>query len=168
MADAQRIGTLMTIAAWAGILLLLTWAASIFLDHQHNPNQSPNSSVDERGAIEVVLQRNRHGHYVAGGMINQQPVDFLLDTGATYVAVDQQMAERLGLRRGPSQVLQTANGQVRGYRTLLSSVSLGDIEITAVPAVVMPNLGDDVLLGMSFLKRLTLVQRGNTLLLKQE
>ena len=168
MSEARRIGALMTIAAWVGVLLLLTWAASIFLERQHNPNMSPETTLGGEGQVQVLLKRNRSGHYVATGTINRQPVRFLVDTGATYVAVGSKQAKRLGLQAGAAQILQTANGEARGYRTLLATVSLGGIEISAVPAVITPGLGDDVLLGMSLLKRLTLVQRGNTLLLQQE
>ena len=168
MFDTGRIGTLMTIAAWAGLLLLLTWAASMYLEQQYNPNSSPDSSNTVDGAIQVLLERNRSGHYVVTGAINRQPVRFLVDTGATYVAVDQTLARQLELRPGAAQYLQTANGSVKGYRTVLKEVSVGGITITTVPAVIMPDLGDNVLLGMSFLKRLTLVQKGNTLMLEQE
>ena len=167
MTDTRRIGTIMTLMAWFAVLMILTWAASIFLEREQNPNHSPETRVNAYGAIEVTLWRNRAGHYVATGAINRQPVQFLLDTGATLVAIDEELADELDLQRGMEQPLQTANGMVRGYRTLLKSVSVGEIELTGVPAVIMPDLDGQVLLGMSFLKRLTLVQQGDTLLLRK-
>ena len=163
----RRLGVMMSIAAWTLGLLLLTWMASTFLDTEYNPNRELPVSFDAQGVAEVRLQRNRHGHYVASGEINGQSVVMLVDTGATDVAIDDSLAERIGLERRGSVVSQTANGEVRGWRTLLSSVRLGSIELKAVPAVILPNLGNEVLLGMSFLKRLTMVQRGDELLLQK-
>jgi aspartyl protease family protein len=168
MSESRKIGVGMTIAAWAGLLLVLTWAASIFLQKQENPNPSPQSTHGADGKLQVLLQQNRAGHYVANGMINQRQVRFLLDTGATFVAIDKRLARKLGLELGPQRQLQTANGTVYGNATILDEVSLGGITIHRVQAVVMPSLGDEVLLGMSFLKRLTLIQKGKTLLLQAE
>ncbi|OOY35559.1 hypothetical protein BOV88_04785 [Solemya velum gill symbiont] len=168
MSESRKIGVGMTITAWVGLLLVLTWAASIFLNKQENPNSSPQATHGADGKLQVVLQQNRAGHYVANGLINDQQVRFLLDTGATFVAIDKRLARKLDLELGPQRQMQTANGTVYGNATLLDEVSLGGITIERVPAVVMPSLGDDALLGMSFLRRLTLIQRGKTLLLRRE
>ena len=163
----RRLGVMMSIAAWVLGLLLLTWMASTFLEKEYNPNSELPVSLGAQGLAEVRLQRNHYGHFVASGEINGQSVVMLVDTGATDVAIDDTLAERIGLERRGSVVNQTANGEVLGWRTLLSSVRLGSIELNAVPAVILPNLGNEVLLGMSFLKRLTMVQRGDELLLQK-
>ena len=67
-----------------------------------------------------------------------------------------------------SSVAAPANGTATGWSTLLRKVTLGNIEMTSVPATIMPDLGQEALLGMSFLKRLTLIQRGDELLIRQE
>lgn len=161
----RRLGVTMSIAAWVLALMLLTWMASRFLQNEHNPNSNLSLSIDGVGVAEVRLKRNRAGHYVASGEINGYPVIMLVDTGATTVAVNSKLADRLGLERSGRVVTQTANGEVVGWRTLLRRVRLGAIEMHAVPAIVIPNLGDEILLGMSFLKRLTLIQRGDELIL---
>ena len=62
---------------------------------------------------------------------------------------------------------QTANGNVRTWKTRLNSVDLGGLTLHGVPASVLPNMpGDEVLLGMSYLKRFELLQRGDTLTLR--
>ena len=168
MRNYRRIGVGMTLAAWALFLLLLTWFASGYLERLNNPNVQVVSRVDPGGNLEVVLQQNRAGHYVATGAIDDVPVVFLVDTGATDVAVSREVAERIGLEKGFRVTVNTANGTAYGWNTVLDKVTLGNIEMTAVPATIMPGLGQEALLGMSFLKRLTLIQRGEELLIRQE
>jgi len=157
----------MTITAWVAGLLLLTLLFSGILEQDRNPNRDPRSAVGADGAREVVLQRNRAGHYVAAGRINGQPVTFLLDTGATEVAIPDAVARRLGLERGRPRLSRTAAGDVTTWTTLLRSVDLGGIKLHTIPASILPEMaGEEVLLGMSYLKRLELVQRGETLTLR--
>jgi aspartyl protease family protein len=94
-------------------------------------------------------------------------VHFLLDTGATDVALSSDLASELGLRFGPRVSLQTANGVVSGYMTRLDEVRLGEISLQDVRATIGPELGSGVLLGMSFLGKLDWQQNGDELLLKQ-
>jgi aspartyl protease family protein len=168
MAGEARIGLGMTLAAWGLFLLLLVWLFSGYFETLNNPNVQVISRVDPDGNPEVRLEQNRAGHYVATGAINDVPVVFLVDTGATDVAVSERMAERIGLEKGFRVTLKTANGMATGWSTLLRKVTLGNIEMTSVPATIMPDLGQEALLGMSFLKRLTLIQRGDELLIRQE
>lgn len=168
MSDARGIGLGMSILAWGALLLLLSWFAAEVLHLQRNPNSQVAVSRDATGVPEVRLVRNRAGHYVATGKINGSTVTFLLDTGATDVAIDARQAQSLSLQRGAPVTVTTANGRVRGWRTLLRKVQLGAIELTTVPATIVPELDGEVLLGMSFLKRLTLIQRGRELVLRQE
>ncbi|MCP4126990.1 MAG: TIGR02281 family clan AA aspartic protease [Gammaproteobacteria bacterium] len=157
----------MIVGAWVGLLAILTLFFNAYLERQNNPNTDPVTSTAGLVA-EVVLQRNRSGHYVASGRINGREVTFLLDTGATDVAVSDELANSLGLRRGMRITSQTANGVVSAWQTQLSEVSLGDIRLGNVRASILPGLqGDEVLLGMSFLQQLEMVQRGKHLLLRQ-
>ena len=157
----------MTITAWVAALALLTLLFSGILDNRENPNRNLQAELGPGGAREVVLRRSRSGHYVAEGRINGQPVTFLLDTGATDVAIPERVARRLGLERGRPRRSRTAAGDVTTWSTLLRSVDLGGIELHTIPAAILPDMaGEQVLLGMSYLKRLELVQRGNTLTLR--
>jgi len=164
----RRMGKTMAGIAWVIIIVMLTGFFQGWLDHRDNPNRSVRSAVGEDGRREVVLQRNRMGHYVANGSINGVPVVFLLDTGATGVALSPKLAREAGVPQGTPIVTRTANGNARGYLTQLESVKLGSIEQRSVRATVSPGLATgEVLLGMSFLKHLEMVQKGDTLTLRQ-
>ena len=158
----------MLYGAWILAVALLTWLFSGVLDWQRNPNTQVDTKVTSDKVKEVVLKRNRLGHYVATGRINGEPVEFLLDTGATLVSVPIAVAQHLELKPGARRLVETANGQITTYATMLDSVKIGEIELTNVRAGINPNSsGNAVLLGMSYLKHLELVQRGDTLTLRQ-
>lgn len=156
----------MLIFAWIGALAILTLIFSSWEDRQNNPNHRPMSYSSEQFR-EVVLERNRFGHYVVSGTINFQPAIFLLDTGATHVVLSQDLADQIGLKRGAPHYAQTANGQVRVYATQLDSVELGSIQLRNVRASINPAMhGQEVLLGMSALKQVEFTQSGTQLTLR--
>ena len=158
----RRSGMAMLAVAWLIVLGGGWWYFDGWLGRQHNPNQT----VQTLGDGTVVLEGNRSGHYVASGEINGAPVTFLLDTGATDVALSTRLARDLGLPRGAPMTLVTANGQALGYRTRLDSVRLGGIVLHDVAATFSDGIeSDTVLLGMSFLKRLDFSQREGKLIL---
>ena len=160
-------GKAMWIVVWLLGLFLATRFFAQWQDTQRNPNQQPESAVGS-GYTEVRLASNGQGHFLASGLINGEAVEFLLDTGATDVAIPAALAERLGLPRGTPISLHTANGQSTGYRTRISRLQLGDIVLTEVRALIAPGMpGEEVLLGMSALKQLEFTQRDGTLLLRQ-
>lgn len=164
----RRLGLGMTIGMWVLILALLTLWLQDREAKRHNPNQSLETRLTADGARELVLTRNAAGHYVTNGSINGQPVVFMLDTGASDIAVPGPVAERLGLQRGPAMIYQTANGPVQVFATRLARVAIGDIALHEVRASITPAMQqDEVLLGMSFLKHLEFTQRGDTLTLRQ-
>ncbi len=162
----SRLGKGMVAAAWVLILILLTSLFSHWLEEEANPNRELVTQVDEGGGKAVVLKRNRHGHYLVTGRINGHPVDFLVDTGATYVSIPRPLAERLGIRRGRPVTVQTANGSILVYTAVLDEVAVGGIAVRRVRAIINP-YAQEALLGMSFLRHLEFTQRGNTLTLRQ-
>lgn len=170
-ADDKVRGTarVMVIIAWVFALMFLTYLFQEILDDRHNPNRQLEMLVGDDGTREVVLARNAQGHYVANGLVNGELVTFLLDTGATDVAVPGDLAERLGLVRERSGFSQTANGTVRVWSTRLQSVQLGAVRLDNVRATIVPSMqaGSPVLLGMSFLRQLEMIQRGGVLRLRQ-
>ncbi len=165
----QRTGRAMLLMAWVAGLGLLTLVFQDVLESRLNPNATPLVQTSSDGSEEVVLQRNVQGHYVADGLINGRRVTFLLDTGATDVAVPEALADRLALDRGNGGISQTANGPVAVWQTVLDQVGLGSIHLEAVRASIVPSMpaGSPVLLGMSFLKQLEFTQRGDQLILRQ-
>ena len=164
----RPLGKAMIVGMWVAVLGLLTWYFSDFLDSQYNPNDRVATSIRSDGVAETVLQRNRYGHYVATGAINRTSVQFLVDTGASDVNIPSAVAQRLGLRHGNPHRANTANGTITVYATRLDEVRLGKIVVNDVRASINPHMqGEDILLGMSFLKDLELVQRGDKLSLRQ-
>ncbi len=131
-----------------------------------NPNRKPDTQVSNSGIQEVILKANRKGHYVVTGSINDTPVNFLLDTGATDVALSANLARRLGLSKGMKGYAQTANGAVTVYATRINRLQIGSIILYDVAASINPAMDDFILLGMSALGRVEFSQKNGTLTLK--
>ena len=106
-------------------------------------------------AREIVLPAGLGGHFMSIGTINGRSVQFMVDTGATVVAISQAEAERIGLdfRNAPRAMTHTANGAVPVHRVSLNTVRVGEVELTNIDAVVIPAQMPYVLLGNSFLGR---------------
>jgi len=113
------------------------------------------SATRDSGATQIVLTAGSGGHFITAGSINGRPVRFVVDTGATYVALGQAEAERIGLKykQGRQGLVNTANGAVPAYATMLDVVRVGDVQVYNVEALVVPASMDVVLLGNSFLGR---------------
>ncbi|SEG41481.1 retropepsin-like aspartic protease family protein [Billgrantia desiderata] len=162
----RRAGMGMMLLFWVSFIGVGSWWFHGFLETQRNPNAHLVNAVS--GSDEpIVLERNRSGHFVATGRINGEPIEFLLDTGATYVAVPAEFAERLGLQSAGSAWFNTANGRVRGDLTRLDEVSLGGFTVTNVNGSISPGLeGEVALLGMSFLNRFDIEIRDARMILR--
>lgn len=163
----SRLGKAMLFAAWVVGIALLAMLFQNYLSHKRNPNQDLAFEVGPSGTQQIVLQQNRAGHYVATGTINGEEVVFLLDTGATTVSMPLHLARRLDLPMRPGGRSKTANGMVQTWTTRLDSVSLGGLTARNLRATVLPNFpGDQVLLGMDFLRRFELIQRNDQLTIR--
>jgi len=162
----SKIGQGMIFIAWLLLLALLTYGFNNYLEQQNNPNQ--NISAEQYSNIaEVKLKQNRYGHYVATGKINDIAVTFLLDTGATVISIPEHIASKLQLEKGYPSQSRTANGTITVYGTRLDSVGIGSIELNNIRASINPHMsGDEILLGMSFMKHLEMIQKGNELILR--
>ncbi|HUP89303.1 MAG TPA: TIGR02281 family clan AA aspartic protease [Longimicrobiales bacterium] len=124
-------------------------------------------SADASGS-QVTLTADARGHFITNGAINGVSVRFLIDTGATSVALSTSEARRLGINylAGTRAYSSTANGVVPLYRVTLDNVRIGDISVGNVEAAVLEGSGLDIaLLGMSFLKRMQMKRDGDTLTL---
>lgn len=168
--EIRRMGRGMLYACWVLVLAFLTWGADAWLERQANPNAEPERRTGADGASEVVLQRNRYGHYVASGEVNGRPVLLMLDTGATDVAVPESLARQLRLEKLAPVRVSTANGYADAWRTRIAEVRIGDIVLTDVQASINPGMNheDSVLLGMSALKQLEFAQKGDRLVLRRQ
>jgi aspartyl protease family protein len=119
----------------------------------------------------VQIWRDNRGMYRTIGSINGMTVEFLVDTGATTVAMNEQQAKRLGLDyrlSGEPRYVRTASGIAQGFRIHLNAVKVGAIELLNVEAIVLTGKYPvATLLGMSFLSRLELTHQGDVLELKK-
>jgi len=116
----------------------------------------------------VTLTPDQNGHFVSSGSINGASVRFLVDTGATMVAMNVEEARRAGVNylAGERGYSQTANGVTPIYRVKLAQVTLGDITLRDIDGVVHENSAlPVVLLGMSFLGKLEMRRTGEALTL---
>ena len=164
----KSIGKGMLIVSFSLGLMALTIFFDGVLQSQSNPNSEPEFNETDNGIREVVLQRNRQGHYVANGTINGVPVTFLLDTGATDVAIPAAIARKAGLKQGYINQAATANGIIQVYSTTLDELQLGNIRLHDIKASITPSMGGEtILLGMSALKQVEFTQRGSNLTLRQ-
>jgi aspartyl protease family protein len=123
------------------------------------------ASVGSRGAAgggRIVLTAGTGGHFTTQGSINGQSARMMVDTGATFIAMSADEAQRLGVdyRRGQQGTMNTANGVAPAWKVKLHSVRVGDVEIYDVDAVVTPQPMPQILLGNSFLNRFQM-QRDN-------
>jgi aspartyl protease family protein len=124
------------------------------------------SGTGGRGS-RIVLTESSGGHFMTAGQINGRAVHFMVDTGATTIAMSTLDAERAGIRYKSGQTVQisTANGTVQGFRIKLDSVRVGDVEIYDVDAVVSPQPMPFLLLGNSFLTRFQMKRDNNLMTL---
>jgi aspartyl protease family protein len=119
-----------------------------------------------------ALIRPVNGMYKVHGFINRQPVEFLVDTGASSIAMNANQARKLGINfryEGEEGYSSTASGYAKIYKLKLDSVQIGDIVLRNVEAAVLEgNFPTETLLGMSFLNRVNMKRDGQLLMLEQK
>jgi aspartyl protease family protein len=113
----------------------------------------------------VTLFADRRGHFQVNGMIDGRPMNFMVDTGASVIALRESDASRLGVhpsQRDYTAQVKTANGAARAAPVRLDRVEIGGLAVNNVAAIVMPDeMLTENLLGMSFLSQLRRVEMGN-------
>jgi aspartyl protease family protein len=149
---------------WLAALGVLAGLTALF-NHAGRGGANQQSRLDEAGRAMVIIERDRSGHYFAEGKVNGQVVNFLVDTGATDVAIPEATARMLGLDFGPQVGVMTAAGPVAAWRTRLERVELGGLALENVRALITRGPMEESLLGMSFLRHFTLQQQGEQLII---
>jgi len=134
-------------------------------------NQSISHGFKKADNKKLTIYADRAGMFQLNGKINGNPTRFLLDTGATYIALSQTTADQLGIGYETSQqgLIQTASEVVPVWNIKLDSVKVGAISVPQVDAVVLQ--GDrprTVLLGMSFLQHVKLQRNGAAMVLEKK
>lgn len=120
---------------------------------------------------EVRIPRGEQGHHFVGGSINGHPVRFMVDTGATTIAMSSVDAERLGVpwRSGRQSATATASGVAAARELNLATVSIGPITLHDIPATVVTGpYPMTVLLGNSFLSRVEMTEESGVMVLRQK
>ena len=117
----------------------------------------------------ISIAASSGGHFMTQGAINGRAVQFMVDTGATSVAIGLRDAERLGIdyRKGVPGMAGTANGNVQMWRVKLSSVRVGDVEVYDVDGAVLGASMQYILLGNSFLTRFQMKRENDMLVLER-
>jgi aspartyl protease family protein len=121
------------------------------------------------GRQSVTLYADSRGHFIAEGSVNGIPVRFMVDTGATVIALPASDARRLGMDylKGARGMVQTANGPAPAYRVQLDVVKLGGVQLNSVEAIVIEQGLNVALLGMSFLNRVEMRREGELMMLNR-
>jgi len=122
------------------------------------------------GGSRIVLPVGSGGHYNGLGAINGHPIRFVVDTGATMVAMGADTASQIGLDPAASRqsAAMTANGAVATRMITLAKVTVGDVTIYNVEAMVMPQSMPVVLLGNSFLSHFQMHSDSSSLVLEKK
>ena len=166
--QTKKLGTGMMIIALVLIFALMVWFFGVLETNKRNPNQNISTQVLSSGEKEIILESSSYGHYIATGKINNQKVTFLVDTGASYVSIPERVANKIGLKKGAPLLVNTANGTITVYATTLDEVSIGEIKLHDIKADINPHMeGNEVLLGMSFLRDLSVSHKGDQLTIRQ-
>lgn len=151
-------GHIMYILAWVAFFFI--WFGIFYL------YQNPGASEVKNLHGELLIPADRQGHYHVSGTINDKPVSFMLDTGATIVAIPSNLAEQIPLEGQYPVSIETASGQVSGMLTRVDKLSFGPFELRNVKAVIVPGDKQVVLMGMNVLKEFRINQEKGRLLIK--
>ena len=166
------VAALLSASAGAGAIYKCKNAAGVLL-YQEKPCEKEVESVsswaatsttsvesdnnDKNANQTLVIGQGRGGHYFIDGAVNDNYVNFVIDTGATYVALPQGMAVGAGLKCQGMGLMKTGNGTTQVCTTTLQKLKIGQFTLRYVDAVIMPNLSQP-LLGMNVLKQFRVEQ----------
>lgn len=149
----------MYLIAWLMAFLLF------FVFFYYYSNSSPPAYTLRGGALTIPA--DNLGHFRIKGSINGQNVTFIIDTGATWVAVPQSLAKDLQLKELYPVNMRTAVGEASGSLTRLQQIVFGNYTLENIKAVIVPGAEDDeVLLGMNVLSNFVLLQENDQLIIK--
>ncbi|CAM4171179.1 retropepsin-like aspartic protease [Comamonas aquatilis] len=128
-------------------------------------------SVGSRGSgvsgSRIVLMADARGHFIDRGQINGKSMQYMVDTGASTVAIGRADAERMGLPylQGTPVMMRTANGTAQGWKLILDSVRVGDVEVRGLEAIVASQSMPYVLLGNNLLAHFQMTRQGTEMIL---
>ena len=126
----------------------------------------------QAGGRSVAIPRDARGHFQTDGRIDGQRIGFMVDTGASVVALNERSAAQFGLRPRPAEYtakVSTANGTIKAARTRLAMLDVGGLIVRDVDALVLPDEAlSENLLGLSFLSKLKRFEYANGQMLLEQ
>jgi aspartyl protease family protein len=133
--------------------------------HVASKTSAPVDSAGQSDGRSLSIPRDGRGHFLTEARIEGQRIGFMVDTGASMIALNETSAARFGLRpsRGDyNATVTTANGTIKGARTRLATVDVGGLIVRDVDAMVLPDEAlSENLLGLSFLSKLKRFEYAN-------
>lgn len=129
------------------------------------PTKSGSKTDDSSGGTLVIAQ-GRHGGYFVDGAVNNQYLNFVIDTGATYVTLPQAVANSAGIRCQKKATMLTVNGTSTACTSIIQELKFGSFTLRNVEVMIAPNLSQP-LLGMNVLKRFHVEQDGGEMRLSK-
>jgi aspartyl protease family protein len=148
-------------------MAILEWNGQSF---ELSPSSRISTQFETRKTEAITIRRDASLHYLVNGEVNGRSAPFVVDTGATLIALSGEQASRLGLnwQNNPSGRVETAGGATKAYSLMLEKVSIGGLDVHHVEAVVIPKQTIPALLGMSFLRHFEMSESDNVLTLKKK
>jgi len=149
------------------ISVLVIWVAIFTLVYLYfDTQQKPIIAIAKEGTRgEIVIPRSSDGHYYVQGAINGYPIDFMVDTGASVVAISHALARAANLPSGTPANFSTAGGMVAGEIVSGQTIEAGGIRVNGLSVSVGLH-SDMALLGQNFLRKLDVIQSNDQLILR--
>ncbi|MFT3733759.1 MAG: TIGR02281 family clan AA aspartic protease [Rhodocyclaceae bacterium] len=124
---------------------------------------------DAQGQQSITLVSDSRGHFVTTGSLNGALATFVVDTGASSIAMGPSQARSAGIdfTKGEAAMVGTANGLAKAWRVRIDRVTVNGLTLRDVEGMVLPQDMPIVLLGMTFLNRMNMTREGNTMVLKR-
>ncbi len=152
-----------------GFLLTIGWVICLIvigvLYHKSLYSAKEPKIIINQSEAKIIIPKSFDSHYHIQGQIDNQLIDFIIDTGATKLSLSENLAKKFNLSFGPVIKISTANGDVDGYLTTIPNIIIGKIEFNNISALIMPNMSDEALLGMNILKKFDISQHDDNLIL---
>lgn len=158
--DSRRLGAAFLIVGWITVIGLIT----LLVNHTFFGTKAPSISESDAGK-QITITRDYDAHFRIKGSINGVPVTFLIDTGASSVAISDEIAAKANLTAQAQMTAETAGGTTVGYLTKIEKLDIAGIMVNDISAVIIPKMDNQALLGMNVLKKFSITQTKDTLIL---
>lgn len=159
--QSRQLGAAFLVVGWIAVIALIT----VLINGTLFSTKAASISETDAGK-QITIQRDRDSHFRIKGSINGIAVTFLIDTGATSVAIPSTVAEQAKLTKKTMMTTETAGGETIGYLTRIEKINIGGVEIQNISAVIIPELDrDQALLGMNVLQKFSITQTKDTMIL---